>query len=109
MRLCGSTTLSPLMSAETLLQTALSAAVPLWIEELRGLSWEELQARAKVAAQHVAEHGDLILFRSEKRGESAKAFNKLAEGIAILAFAPGGVTAFGLHFEAKHGSVVAAT
>jgi hypothetical protein len=34
-------------------------------------------------------------------GESAKAFNALARGIAALSFAPGGVTTFGMHFEAK--------
>jgi hypothetical protein len=47
----------------------------------------------------VAHHGDNILYRSKKKGESAKAFNALAKGLACLAFAPGGVNAFGGHWQ----------
>jgi hypothetical protein len=83
-----------------LLRTALSAAVPLWIDQLRGTSFEERQARAHRAAAHVAAHGDVILFRSKKKGGTAEAFNRLAEGIACAAYQPGGVKVFGLHFEA---------
>ena len=90
------------LADEELLKTALSAAVPLHIAELRRRPWSELQERAAVAAQVVAEKGDVILYRSKKKGETAAAFNKLAEGLVICAFAPGGVTIFGLHFEAKH-------
>jgi hypothetical protein len=88
---------------DALLKIALSAAVPLWIQELKNKPCDELQAMAADAAQIVASKGDLIMFRSKKKGESAAAFNALAKGIAVLAFAPGGVTTFGLHFEAKHG------
>jgi hypothetical protein len=87
---------------DTLLKLALSAAVPLWIEELKNKPWDELQAMAADAADVVASKGDMLMFRG-KKGESAAAFNALAKGIAILAFCPGGVTTFGLHFEAKHG------
>jgi hypothetical protein len=87
-------------AGEQLLAATLSAAVPLWIEDLRRLPWEILQAMAGEASQIVAEKGDIILFRSDKKGETAKAFNALARGIAICAFAPGGVTVFGQHFEA---------
>ncbi len=86
-----------------LLATALAAAVPLWIEDLRREPWEHLQKRAHECAQIVAEKGDIILYRSKKAGQTAEAFNALAEGIACLAFAPGGVTIFGQHWEAKHG------
>lgn len=41
-----------------------------------------------------------MLFRSKRKGETADAFNHLAEGIACLAFAPGGVRLFGSHWEA---------
>ena len=85
-----------------LLVIALQAAVPLWIARLKGLPWPELQARAAAASQYVAEHGDVILFRGKKRGDTAQAFNALAEGIAICAFAPGGVTIFDQHWEARH-------
>jgi hypothetical protein len=88
---------------DTLLKLALSAAVPLWIEELKNKPWDELQAMAEYAAQVVASKGDRLMFRGKKKGESAAAFNALAKGIAILSFAPGGVTVFGEHYEAKHG------
>jgi hypothetical protein len=91
------------VSRQELLVAALSAAVPLWIEQLRRLPLADILARARELAQVIAEHGDVILYRGKKTGESAKAFNALAEGIACLAFAPGGVRAFGMHFEAEHG------
>lgn len=86
---------------ESLLRISLSAAVPLWIQELKHRDWSYLTERAKICAQEVAEHGDNLLFRSEKRGESARAFNRFAEGLAILSMVPGGVNIFGLHFECR--------
>lgn len=50
----------------------------------------------------IASHGDNILFRSKKSGETAKAFNALAEALAFLSFAPGGVKLFGCHWESHH-------
>lgn len=85
----------------TLLKTALSAAVPLWIARLRQESLATLQYQTSDLAQLVAEKGDRLMFRS-KKGETADVFNALAKGIAICAFAPGGITTFGLHFEAQH-------
>jgi hypothetical protein len=38
----------------------------------------------------------------KKPGETAKVFNALAESIGVLSFAPGGVTAFGNHWESWH-------
>jgi hypothetical protein len=87
------------------LRLALEAAVPLWIERLRGLSWEEIQERARVCAQVVAAKGDVIQFRGSRRGETAEAFNRLAEGLACAAFAPGGVRFMGLHFDAERTEV----
>lgn len=87
---------------EILLKTMLAVAVPLWIENFRPLTDDQRIEIAKEAGQVVAEHGDIILYQSKKKGETAKAFNQLARGLAALAFADGGVTAFGLHFEAKH-------
>lgn len=85
------------------LPIALAAAVPLWIYELQarggpGLDdWDE----AREFSQVLAEKGDKLLFRSEKEGETAELFNRLAKALAVLAFAPGGVRAFGEHWEAK--------
>lgn len=86
---------------ESLLKISLSAAVPLWVNELKNRDWSFLIERAKICSQEVAEHGDNLLFRSKKKGESATAFNRFAEGLAILSMAPGGVKIFGLHFECR--------
>ena len=90
-----------LLLVESLLKLTLEAAVPLWILKIQDENWpwDRLQAEAKEAAQIVAEKGDIIQFRSKKKGETAAAFNALAKGLSILAFAPGGVTFLGLHWE----------
>jgi hypothetical protein len=81
-----------------LLQGSLSVAVPLWVDRIRP-NLDEERKHAPDLAQFIGEHGDIILFKSNKKGESADAFNKLARAIALLSFSPGGVTTFGLHFE----------
>jgi nickel-dependent lactate racemase len=86
---------------EALLPIALDAAVPLWIEEVKRLPWCEVERCARATAQIVAEKGDIILYRSKKRGESAAAFNALAKGLACLALAPGGVKVFGRHWQGQ--------
>jgi hypothetical protein len=86
---------------DALLKASLSAAVPLWIMELREKSWTEIQRIAAECSQIVAENGDLLMFKSKKKAESAAVFNALAKGTACLAFCPGGVTFLGLHFEAS--------
>jgi len=83
----------------TLLQLTLSLAVPLWIDEVRAWSIERRLERVKICGQVVAERGDIIQFKSKKKNETAEAFNRLAEGLAIMAFRPGGVTFMDLHFE----------
>lgn len=92
------------MSDDALLSMALSAAVPLWIAEIRqrhtAADWPVLQDRARECGDVVASRGDNVLYASKKNGESAAAFNRLAEGVAIGAFVPGGITVFGQHFEA---------
>lgn len=85
---------------EDLLRTSLSAAVPLWIEELRHLPEEARMRLGRECAQVIAEKGDVIQFKSKKAGETAAAFNALAKGLACLAYVPGGVTFLGVHFEA---------
>lgn len=87
-------------TTRVLLAGMLSLAVPLWIETMRSWTEEERMEYGRRCADIVAEKGDVILYRGN-RGESAKAFNALAEGVAACAFAPGGVTILGLHFEAR--------
>jgi hypothetical protein len=85
-----------------LLVSSLEVAVPVWIERLRTESWESIDRRRPSIVNMIVAHGDDILYKSKKPGETAAAFNALAEGIAMLAFLPGGIRAFGLHFEAHH-------
>lgn len=86
---------------ESLLAATLEIAVPLWIERVVTYPEELRLERARECAQVVAEKGDIIQFRSKKNGESAAAFNKLAEGIACAAFQPGGITFLGGHWEVE--------
>lgn len=93
-------------SAAILLPIALQAAVPLRIMELQrewgdsGLP-DDWVDRIRDHALYIAEHGDIILYRSSKKGETAKAFNVLVDAIAHLSFAPGGVKFMDLHWESK--------
>lgn len=86
--------------ASELLKISLSAAVPLWIAELRGLPWSEISRMAGEASQYIAEHGDALMYKT--KGVTSKAFNHLARGLAALSFAPGGVKFLGMHFESRH-------
>lgn len=54
------------------------------------------------ASPVIAYRGDVILYLSGERGETAKAFNALAQGVAALACHQGGVKVFGLLWCAEH-------
>jgi hypothetical protein len=81
-----------------LLRATLAVAVPMWAAQVRGWSDEKRAQRGRVCAQAVAEHGDVIQFKAKG---TADAFNRLAEGLALLSFAPGGVRFLGDHWESK--------
>lgn len=87
---------------EGILQTTLDAAIPVWIEELKQKPWSYLERRGPECSQYIAEHGDVVLYPGKHKGDTAKAFNALAEGIAILSFFPGGVKIFGRHWTSQH-------
>lgn len=55
--------------------------------------------RREALAFYIGAHGDVLQFGG-KKGEAARAFNVLAEALALLSFSPGGVTFAGMHFEA---------
>jgi hypothetical protein len=77
-----------------LLRTSLSAAVPLRVLDCyeqggpTTADFEQARIYGRVA---LAPHGDLLLFRSRKEGETAALFNGLAKALAVLAFLPGGI------------------
>jgi len=67
------------MASGDLLTTALAVSVSLWLHKVKHYSQGYRVARAHELGQLIAEHGDLILFKSKRRGETAKYFNNLAE------------------------------
>lgn len=84
-----------------LLESGLAAAVALWALKIKREAWpaDKRRERASICAQYVAECGDNILFKSKKVGLTAEAFNRLAEGVALLSLVPGGVKCFGQTFD----------
>lgn len=92
----------------TLLIMTLQAAVPSSIERMRQAArprdtdWEWLAAQTDI----LASGGDVVLYKGatkgKSKGETARTMNTLIRALTIAAFAPGGVTFAGLHFEGKH-------
>lgn len=82
------------------LRTTLQVAVPLRIQEVAAWSWRRRIDEARACADVVAAHGDDLLFGGR---HTADAFNKLALGLACMAYVPGGVTFLGDHWEASDG------
>ena len=85
------------------LSSALSAAVPLYIDELKkkGGPDETDFKQATELSKILGERGDVLLFGSKKKGETAEMFNGVAKALGVLSFVPGGVTLFGSHWETK--------
>lgn len=89
---------------EALLLMTLEAGVLLAINDLKKIGgpgdwqWERLRDEY---AWLLAGNGDILQFRSEKRGETAQLMARLIEVVAVAAFQPGGITVAGLHFEAS--------
>jgi hypothetical protein len=85
-----------------LLSAHLSFAVPFAIAEMRECGGPTESDREFVAAfgQILAEKGDVLLYGGRK-GEATELVNQLVRALAVLAYQPGGVSVFGLSFEAK--------
>lgn len=88
---------------QSLLATALSAAVPLHILGFcqHGGPTDEDLTRVKSYQKDLCEHGEDLFFRSKKPSGSAERFNQTAEAIAVLSFCPGGITIFGTHYDGQ--------
>ena len=97
--------MSEFIQNEALLLTSLEVAVPLRLLEMvessgGHLNWNrDVVPRTQELATVIGEKGDVILFRSKKKGESAKAWASLVEALALLSLAPGGVKFRGLHWR----------
>lgn len=84
------------------LAEALLAAVPLAIDALRDLTDAERDSRRGWlrVLDLIGAKGDVLLYGGGQPGEAAAVLARLAETLAVLAYADGGVTAFGLHWHA---------
>lgn len=77
----------------------LRVAVPLHMLNLSKRTPGELAQIAQTSASAIGSQGDILQFRSSKKGETAKAFNALARGLAAAALVTwGGVTFLGMHW-----------
>lgn len=86
-------------NTERLLRMSLKASVPMWFADLRKKTPDYWERRRTVCSKHIAAHGDIIMFRSKKPGQTAEAFNRLAEGCALLLLITGHpFEIFGLKF-----------
>lgn len=85
-----------------LLAPALRATVPLYMSPLerRGGILDTDIARVRSYLESLTVHGNDLYYRSRKWGETAERFDQVAEIIAVLSFSSGGITVFGVHFEA---------
>lgn len=93
------------------IREALSFAVPLWIAEMA--DWPPYQRdtfRANVDL--IAGQADLLLAplptSAAERWKRHQVFTAIAKGIARMAYAPGGVRIFGLHWCTDHDVCLAA-
>lgn len=81
----------------------LAIAVPRHIAKLKGQGGPEDKDYEAVHAfsDVLGAQGDNLLFRAKEKGKTARLFNSLAYALAVCAFAPGGITFAGEHYEAN--------
>lgn len=119
------------LDSEDLLRVSLAFAVPLWVQRFidEKRTSKQVLAEARRAGELISSQGDTLMFRSKARparkvsgfsapedlepgykpssgdlsrgAGTAAVFNALAAGLAAASFQPGGVKAFGNHFESK--------
>lgn len=85
-----------------LLRFALIMGVPNAMRDLhlQGGPLERDWQEARAFADTLATQGDNLLYKSKKKGETAALMTQLIRVLAVMAYVPGGVTAWGLHFDA---------
>lgn len=77
------------------LENSLMLAFPLWYEELKQKPMSYIESRRSICSQVIAEKGDIIMYGSKKKGAAGEAFNKFAEGVAVLVLITGHKVPFG--------------
>jgi hypothetical protein len=88
----------------TLMMASLEVAVPLWQERLLDYGEGGRRIRSRVCVDALACRGDILQYGipgggRKNDGRVGDVFNRLAEGIALGSFQPGGVRMFGRHWE----------
>lgn len=83
----------------SLVLPALEAAVPMHMWELQHTTDAQRVEIGHRCAELIAERGDQLMYGGKS---TADVFNALAEGIAVGAFQPGGITVFGRHWCSDH-------
>lgn len=80
-----------------------------WLEQSQSGPTEEQRQHAAghKAIVHVCSYADLLLFGTGKRAERERVFIELVEGIALLAFVPGGIPRMSLLCEAHDAQAIA--
>ena len=88
----------PMPSDAAVLREFLEVAVNLRVAQYRAYGGPTADdfARASGYSELLSEHGDALFYLS--KGRTAAVFNAVADGLATLAFLPGGVQAFGCRF-----------
>ncbi|MFD4904965.1 hypothetical protein [Kitasatospora purpeofusca] len=81
-------------SAPYIWQEFLLGFLPLCIADLRAKSPAEFETIRKRSLEQIASHGDVAQFGGKGSKEARVG---IAQGLAVLAFAEGGVTALGIH------------
>ena len=83
-----------------LIRCTLEALVPIAIFDLQQQGGPDVyhQERARAFSSKLGAEGDTLLYNV--KGKTGKIMGEFCEVLAVLAFVPGGVTVFGLHFEA---------
>lgn len=83
------------------LAEALRFAVPVHVAATRGLDYDARRRYLPHGWQAVMGQLDAVQWCGKRAGVSARAFDTLARGLAVLAYEPGGVGLFGLHWCAE--------
>ncbi len=87
-------------------RSMLGLAVPMWIDKMRFWRWDYRQQVAALCQEVISHHqGIAAICDTEARGTARKGdlalcFNAMAQGLALLAFCPGGIVFAGHHWEA---------
>jgi hypothetical protein len=92
-------------ACDPMLALFLQAAVPMWIDRMRDWDPRSIEQTAHDLAdpiscsQGIAAMVDPDARGTERKGELSKSFNAVAQGLACLAFCPGGIVFGGHHWE----------